>query len=195
MVWPLCHMRHVGKDDFCYFGSSGPLYRMTPMSHETRWQRRLSLFRIIFDQSLPPPTLPGFPLLQRAPIRLGLDMGHNKLMIPWAIKSVIIWYDLCHIWHCFLVYVCYFNKAETKTTLYSWKCGIKYDPNTFLEEYIFNSNFFCLMSFWEKYLYWSQCHIWPRSYQIGLKLENYLHHLNLLRPTRTDIYIPYIMQW
>ncbi len=55
-VWPLCHMRHVCKDDFRYFGSSGPLSGMTPMSHETCWQRRLSLFRIVFDQSPAPPT-------------------------------------------------------------------------------------------------------------------------------------------
>jgi hypothetical protein len=102
-VWPLCHMRHVGKDDFRYFGSSGPLYRMTPMSHETCWHRRLSLFRIVFDQSPPPHPFLAFLCYRERRYGWEMDMGHNKLMIPWAIKSVIIWYDLCHIWHCFLV--------------------------------------------------------------------------------------------
>ncbi len=72
-------MRHVGKDDFRYFGLSGPLYGMTPMSHETRWQRRLSLFRNVFDQSPAPPPPSGFPLLERVPIRLG--NGHGSLQI------------------------------------------------------------------------------------------------------------------
>ncbi len=162
---------------------------MTPMSHETSWQRRLSLFRIVwtplrYDPYVTWDTLAKttFAILDRllskprppTPSRLSSvtesamyavtswGRGRNTAgKWTWVITNW--WYpEQSKVWLSDITYVTYdivfghvwyFNKTEPKTTLSSWKCEIKYDPNTFLKEYIFNSNFFCLMSFWEKYLF------------------------------------------
>jgi hypothetical protein len=167
---------------------------MTPMSHETCLQRRLSLFRIVWTPLWYDPYVTWdmlakttFAISDRlgskprppTPSRLSSVTESANTAGKWTWVVTNWWYPgQSKVWLSDMTYVTYdivfwlcllFQENGTWTTLSSWKCEIKYDSNTFLKEYIFNSNFFCLMSFWEKYLYWNQCHIWHRSYQIGLK--------------------------
>ncbi len=97
-VWPLCHMRHVCKDDFLYFGSSGPHLWYDPY---VTWDMLAKTTFAISDrlQSKPcPPT----------PSQLSSVTESTNTAGKWTWVITNWWYPgQSKVWLCDMTYVTY----------------------------------------------------------------------------------------